>query len=390
MIAPTSFFGDYGCHVRILEEAQVLQQMGQKVTIVTYHRGRDVDGLDIRRTLPIPWRINYEVGSSRHKVGFDALLALTTARAMMGERPDVIHAHLHEGALIGYAASRLWGVPLVFDFQGSLTGEMIDHHFLQRSGFFYDPLYRLEGFLDRHADAVVTSSHHATQLLQSEFHCPAAKVETVPDCVNTDWLAPRPRDDSFYADRAALGLPPDAPVIVYLGLLAEYQGLPQLLEAARILRQTHPTAYFLIMGYPAVDVYRHKAYEMGIGDRVVFSGRVPYSEAPRRLGLGDIAAAPKLSTTEGCGKILNYMAMALPTVAFDTPVSCEYLGPYGVYAQERSGEALAAALSRLLDMPDRGAAIGQRLRERVVRQYPWSRAGAVITAVYDRVLRRSS
>ena len=78
MLAPTSFFADYGCHVRILEEATVLQQLGHKVTIATYHNGNDVPGLDIRRTLPIPWRRNYLVGSSKHKVAFDVLLGLKT------------------------------------------------------------------------------------------------------------------------------------------------------------------------------------------------------------------------------------------------------------------------------------------------------------------------
>ena len=46
-------------------------------------------------------------------------------------RPQVIHAHLHEGALIGAVLSRLWRVPLVFDFQGSMTSEMVDHDFLK-------------------------------------------------------------------------------------------------------------------------------------------------------------------------------------------------------------------------------------------------------------------
>ena len=54
MIAPTSFFSDYGCHVRIYEEAKILQKLGHRVTIVTYYNGKDVPGLDIRRTLPIP------------------------------------------------------------------------------------------------------------------------------------------------------------------------------------------------------------------------------------------------------------------------------------------------------------------------------------------------
>jgi hypothetical protein len=37
---------------------------------------------------------------------------------------------------------------------------------------------------------------------------------------------------------------------------------------------------------------------------------------------------PKLSETEGSGKLLNFMAVGLPAVAFDTPVA-QYLGPDG-------------------------------------------------------------
>jgi hypothetical protein len=148
MIAPTSFFADYGGHVRILEEARALQRLGHQVTIVTYHNGENAPGLDIRRTLPIPWRRDYEVGSSRHKIAFDALLGLKTLELLTRERFDVIHAHMHEGALIGLVLGRLFGLPVVFDFQGSMTEEMIDHHFLTRGSRVHRPLRRLERWID--------------------------------------------------------------------------------------------------------------------------------------------------------------------------------------------------------------------------------------------------
>ena len=44
MVAPTSFFADYGCHVRILEEARVLTRLGQQVTIATYYNGQTPAG----------------------------------------------------------------------------------------------------------------------------------------------------------------------------------------------------------------------------------------------------------------------------------------------------------------------------------------------------------
>ncbi|GAH30553.1 unnamed protein product [marine sediment metagenome] len=42
VIAPTPFFADRGCHIRILEEIRALQKLGNKVTLYTYGLGRDM------------------------------------------------------------------------------------------------------------------------------------------------------------------------------------------------------------------------------------------------------------------------------------------------------------------------------------------------------------
>ena len=385
MIAPTSFFADYGCHVRILEEALILRQMGNRVTICTYHNGRDVGGLDIRRTLPIPWRTDYEVGSSRHKVAFDALLAWKALSVALQVRPDIIHGHLHEGALIGHAVSRLLGVPLVFDFQGSLTGEMIDHRFLNPRGTFYRPARRLEEVIVQLPAAIITSSHHAAELLKNEFHCPPDKVSAIPDCVNADFFAPTQSRQTLQEMKVSLGIPPERQVVVYLGLLAEWQGTDLLLQAAAQLVARQPNVQFLIMGFPAVDVYRERARQLGLNDHVTFTGRIPYEQAPSYLSLGDVAVAPKTSSTEGSGKLLNYMAMGLPIVSFDVPVSREYLDGLGIYAQPGDVASLAEALQSALADTARSQTLGQQLRQRVVERYSWAAASQSILDTYDRV-----
>ncbi|RLC95564.1 MAG: glycosyltransferase family 1 protein, partial [Chloroflexi bacterium] len=119
MIAPTSFFLDYGAHVRILEEVRALQKLGHRVTIVTYYMGRDLPDMEIIRTRPTPWRADYEVGSSRHKIAFDLLLGWTGLKTVLRRRSDIVHGHLHEGAFLGYFLSRLQRIPLVADYQGS-------------------------------------------------------------------------------------------------------------------------------------------------------------------------------------------------------------------------------------------------------------------------------
>lgn len=387
MIAPTSFFADYGCHVRILEETRILQKLGHQVTIATYHNGKAVPGLQIERTLPIPWRANYEVGSSRHKIGFDLLLGMKTLRLMVRQRYDIIHAHLHEGALIGLVLSRLFRIPLVFDFQGSLTEEMIDHHFLQRASLIYKPLRRLEQWLDRSAPVIFTSSSHAARLLTEDFACDLGRISALPDCVNTDTFKPAAEFDQaeLASLRQQLGIPANSKVIVYLGLLAEYQGTSLLLEATQRILQQHPNVYLLLMGFPSVEFYRTKAAHLGIQSHVIFTGRVPYSDAPRYLALGHAAAAPKLSLTEGSGKLLNYMAMALPTVAFDTPVAREYLGLHGLLATPGDVQSLADKLIKALLMPE----FGPPLRQRAIQHFEWQMAGQQIVEVYRRLLDRT-
>jgi glycosyltransferase involved in cell wall biosynthesis len=388
MVAPTSFFLDYGCHVRILEESRALQRLGHRVTIVTYFLGRDLPDLDIVRTRPTPWRSDYEVGSSLHKIAFDTFLAWTGVKTVLARDFDLVHGHLHEGALIGYLLSQLKGVPLVADFQGSMTSEMVDHRFLDPEGPWYRWAQLLEWRIAHLPDAIVTSTQMTAILLERDFACNDGCVYPLPDCVSLDFFRPDVLTNEAVAEgRAALGIPEGQPVVVYLGLLADYQGTPHLLRAARHLKQRDRAFHFLIMGFPSVDQYRRMARALEVADRVTFTGKVPYEEAPAHLALGDIAVAPKLSTTEGAGKILNYMAMELPTVAFDTPISREYLGSLGTYAAPVGDPAaFAEAIGGLLDDPAHRGHLGRRLRRRAARHFSWDRSGRHLLRIYKSVL----
>ncbi len=390
MVAPTMFFADYGCHVRIYEEAVALRDLGHALRILAYPNGRDVGGLTVRRSPGVPFNYRVVVGSSRHKIYLDAMLSLVALHEIVAHPPDLIHAHLHEGALIGYVLSRLRRVPLIFDFQGSLTSEMCDHGFLRPESPLFRPLWRLERWIDHRPHVILTSSRHAADLLVREFGVPASRIQPVPDGVNADRFRPRRPDDepALRVTRQELGIPEGRVVVVYLGLLAEYQGTGLLLEAARQIIERRQDVHFLIMGYPGENYYRAVARNMGLEPWVTFTGRLPYEQAPHFLRLGDVAVAPKLSATEGSGKLLNYMATALPTVVFDTPVSREYLGEWGVYAPRPTADALARALWDLLDAPHEWPVLGHALRQRVVARFSWRRAARVIAEVYEHLTGR--
>jgi glycosyltransferase involved in cell wall biosynthesis len=110
---------------------------------------------------------------------------------------------------------------------------------------------------------------------------------------------------------------------------------------------------------------------------------VEYRHAPLYLSLGDISVAPKISATEGSGKLLNYMAMAQPVVAYDTAVHREYLGDLGVYAPAGDVAQFTQAITDLIHDPERGACLGRKLRQRASQEYSWHNACERIVALYQ-------
>ena len=385
-IAPTSFFADYGCHVRILEEIRALARRGHHTTLCTYHTGRTPPDIDVVRMPRVPWASSIRIGSSLHKLYFDVLLGARSLVASIGP-VDIVHAHLHEGAAIGLAVARLRRVPLIFDYQGSLTREMLDHRFIRDGSSLMRPLEWLEHAIERQADAIVTSSTHGADHLRACHSRPLARVTVVPDGIGRGGPAVAAEAGTNPETlRARLGIPAGRTVVAYLGLLADYQGVDHILYAARQVIERRQDVHFLIMGYPGLEQYRRQAYDLQILDHVTFTGRVPYEEAGAHLALADIAISAKRSATEANGKLLNYMDAGLPTVVYDTPVAREMLGNLGVYVAPGDITGLGLALEALIDDTARRAQLAIALQARVRAEFSWDDASALLEAEYSRVL----
>jgi glycosyltransferase involved in cell wall biosynthesis len=381
VIAPTPFFADRGCHVRIYEQCRALRSAGHATVICTYHLGRDLDDLEIRRSLRVPWYRRLAAGPSVHKFYIDALLLATVLRQCLRQRPDIIHAHLHEGALIGRVAAVLFGVPMVADIQGSLSGELEQHGFVRDGGLLHRFFAVTERLITRMPHAVLASSAGTLASLPGGDGC---AFRVLPDGVDTD---------SFYPDevgreavRKRLNIDPQAQVVGYLGALTDYQGVPVLLRAAqRMVCHSKPPPHFLIMGYPDVERYRAEAAALGIAQHITFTGRIPYDEARAYLSACDVAVSPKLSQTEANGKLLNYAAVGLPIVASDTPINREILGDAGLLTAPGDEQALADGVLQVLSE----SRVAEELKRRSLgraRELSWRMLGERLVAVYRELI----
>jgi len=382
MIAPTPFFADRGCHVRILGEAQALIALGHPLLLCTYHLGRNVEGVPVDRTIRIPWYKKLSPGPSVHKIYIDVLLLWKVLRACQRFRPDVIHAHIHEGIVIGKIASTLFRIPMVADLQGSLTQELLEHKFIPKVPWFLRLMRWIERTIDHMPSHIIISSTKTTQDCLDTFGLSPCKVSTIMDGVDLKLFTPQEKDPAL---RAALGISADEIVIAYVGVLTEYQGIHLLMETIPLVVQECPKVKFLIIGYPNEELYRQKARLLGIDKWTCFTGKISYQDVPRYLSLAHVAISPKISTTEANLKVFTYMAMGLPTVVYDNSVNREILGDLGIYAQLGDIPSLATALVRTLRDRAHALHLGAESRKKAVDDYSWLAVARRLRDIYDSV-----
>jgi len=382
MLSPTPYFADRGCHVRIYEEARTLRNLGHDVRIVTYHLGRDMAGIPTYRIPSVPWYGKLSAGPSWHKPYLDLLLFFKAVKVARSFRPDILHAHLHEGAFLGIFLKKFLKIPLLFDCQGSLTTELTDHGFVGRGSLLFRIFSALERFINRNADFIITSSGQSAVELREKWRIEAAKACCLMDGVNCEEFKPYPHEEA----RRALNLPPDKPLAVFLGVLNRYQGVDILLEVIRIIKEKDLPLHFLIMGFPE-EKYRRIAAEMGLADRITFTGRINYAKAAIYLSAGDIALSPKISLAEANGKLFNYMACGLPTMAFDTPINREILGDTGVYAKYPDARDFADKLEALILDRRKCRELGDMGRKKAELEHSWQARGAELERIYRALLK---
>ncbi len=381
VIAPTPFFGDRGCHIRIYEEVRALARRGVESLVVTYPTGRNLSDVAIERAPALPGVKAAALGPSLARPVLDAMLWRAVRRAARRFQPDLLHAHLHEGILIGAWARRRLGLPLLADLQGSLTAELVDHAFMPERGILTSAARRLEAWLVRRPDRILTSSAHVISLLTAQGVAPET-ITPFPDGVDLDAFRPSPPDPELVTRLGLAG----KRVVVFLGVLTSYQGVDLLLDAVPQVVSAVGDVHFVIMGYPNEDRYRARVQASGLAASVSLPGRIDYAEAARWICLGEVAVSPKRSLSEANGKLLNYMACGRAVVASDTPVNRELLGEEGTYAPVGDATGLADRIIELLRQPGLTRARGAALRRRAEQEFGWPALAARLEAVYRELL----
>ncbi len=236
------------------------------------------------------------------------------------------------------------------------------------------------------ADRIVVISDGFARNLRDKG-VPAAKLEVLPNWVDTDFLRPGPKDNPV-SRRHGLH---DKFVVMYSGTvsISSYMALEQVLEAAKLLAGDPDTLFVIVGEGLKKEALRKKAASLGLKN-VAFLPFQPYRDLPDLLASADVLLVPldkEKSQLSVPSKLYAFMAAGRPILGLADPDSevatllrekeC------GLAVPPDGAAAVAEAVRTLERSPEKRRVLGGNARGHVVRQF----AKDKILGSYDKLLR---
>ena len=307
-------------------------------------------------------------------------------------KPDILHAHSPAlNAIPALRVGRRLGIPVVYEVRAFWEDAAVDHGTSREWGLRYRLTRALETYALKRVDAITTICEGLRADIVARG-ISTQKVTVIPNAVDIDIFAQGGKPDA--ALRQKLGLQ-QARVLGFIGSFYAYEGLHLLLQALpEILVQAPDARILLVGGGPQEESLQALARQLGIADKVVFTGRVPHHEVQRYYDLIDVLVYPRLSMrlTELVTplKPLEAMAQGRLLVASDVGGHRELIkdGETGGLFKAGDPAALAVKVVDLLANPTRWPALRTQARHFVETSRNWRASVARYQTVYETALAR--
>lgn len=238
-------------------------------------------------------------------------------------------------------------------------------------------------FVVRRADTLRVLSEREKAICVRQGIAPhRVTVLTAPTDVGS--FAPPVAPERIAELRRELGITPDAPVLLWVGLPTRAKNVELLLEAYRAIRAARPRARLVMAGdFNGRPDFAQRAQSEG----VILPGRVEYASLPAYYQLAAIYVHS--SRYEGVPRVLiEALAAGTPVVATDHLGAAEVVrhGETGLLTPH-TPDALAEAVIALLDDPVRAAAMGAAGQRDVLERFDYERQLDRVVETYRETLR---
>jgi glycosyltransferase involved in cell wall biosynthesis len=361
---------------RVRLEARSLAAAGYRVSVICPStRGlpwRDVlDGVRVYRFPPPPPSNGFLGYVWEYAYAMVMTFALSLL-VLVSEGFEIIHAHCPPDTFLFVAAFyKMFGKRFVYDHH-DLAPEMYQARFGGGGNrLVYHALLALEKQCCRWADHVIATNQSYRAIEMERGRVPQARVTVVRNGPDLERLCPMSIDPGLRR-KGRLN-------ICYLGVMGFQDGVDYLLRALRHLVCTVGRTDFLCVLVGSGDALaslKSLALELGLADYVLFAGWVDYTEVARYLSAAHICVAPEPSNSYNdrstAIKVMEYMALGKPIVAFDLPEHRYSAQGAAVYARPNDELDFARKIAALMDEPKRRHRMGRTGRRRVEEELAWS------------------
>lgn len=282
---------------------------------------------------------------------------------------------------------RLRGVPFVFDHH-DLCPELYESRFRHGPRALYWGLRAMEWCTLRSANHVISTNNSYRDVATGRGGKPLDQVSVVRTGPDPDVLRPVPPRAELRRGRPYL--------VAYLGVMGPQDGVDLAVRAAHHIVEGlgRKDISFTFMGagdsLPALVALRD---QLGLGDFVEFTGRVPDSTVAAVLSTADVALSPDpknpLNDLSTMNKTMEYMAFSLPVVAFDLRETRVSAGDAALYARPNDVTEFAQLVVELVDDERRRCRMGAGGRDRITEALAWKHQRRTYLTVFDTLTRRA-
>ncbi|MGP3999456.1 glycosyltransferase [Streptomyces sp. 8N706] len=371
-----------GQNVHVAQLAGALADRGHRVAVYTR---RDAPDLPSRVPLRPGVEVRHVPAGPARPIPKDELLPYMPQFGRHLERewgsapPDLVHSHFWMSGVATLQAARELDLPFAHTYHA--LGTVKRRHQKDADSSPPDRI-AWETKVGEGCDRIIATCRDEVAELAA-MGLPTTRIAVVPCGVDPERFTPHGPTTPRTGRR---------PLLVQLGRLVPRKGADVSIAALTLL----PDAQLLIAGGPPaghldddpeVGRLRALARDLGVADRVRFTGGVSCEEVPALLRSADVVLCP--ADYEPFGIVpLEAMGCGTPVVASAVGGQQDTVADPGTgrLVPPRDPAALADAVAALLAHPEQRAACGAAGRRRVLTRYGWDRVAAATEAVYRDVL----
>lgn len=291
---------------------------------------------------------------------------------------DFIHVHDWLSAFVGYVLKYSFKKPLIATIHATEYG--------RNQGIYTKEqkfIHNVEWWLTYEAWKVIVCSNFMKEEVKNLFNLPEDKISVIPNGINIENLKTSLNLNEIRKNFAL----PHEKIILFIGRMYYQKGPEYLLRSAPFILSQFPHAKFIFVGTgDLLNSLREEANNLGLQNKVVFTGFIDDSLRNALLNLADVCVFPSIYEPFGI-VALEAMALSKPVVASNLGGLKEIInsGYDGFLFTPRDTYDLSQKILSLLNEENLARKMGERAREKIENFYTWDKVAKETLKVYGKI-----